>query len=228
MCGSGGGQHLEPDVAGPLEERAQVMAVGLEGAAAVAGQERGDGDVGFVGGVPTDGGEQRRVVAGGLHERPPVCAPPTHTRLPSAATSARCPEPAFGELRVGGQLAAPSPRPRTCVGSILMSSEMEHPPTEAELPGLALHVAYEVAMANLGGLDVSSISDNRKRTGTSSGARGLRSCSSIAEYSPTSSADHRRGMTSLRRTTSPTGTRTPKTSSGSTDTCQRSTSGSCI
>lgn len=47
-------------------------------------------------------------------------------------------------------MVAPSPRPPTCIGSILMSSEMEPPPTEAELPGLARHVAYEIAMANLG------------------------------------------------------------------------------
>ncbi len=87
--GPGGCQHVEPDVVGPLEERAQVVAVGLAGAAAVAGQERGDSDVGLVGGVPTDGGEQGRVVAGGLHERPPgrVASnphPPAILRHPSA------------------------------------------------------------------------------------------------------------------------------------------------
>jgi hypothetical protein len=47
-------------------------------------------------------------------------------------------------------VGTPSLRLPICVWSLRMSSGTESSPTEAELPGLARHVAYELAMANLG------------------------------------------------------------------------------
>ena len=46
---SGGVEHCKVLVGGPLEVVAQVVAVRLEGATVLAGQERGSGDLGFVG-----------------------------------------------------------------------------------------------------------------------------------------------------------------------------------
>ncbi len=45
---SGRGQDLEPDDAGPIEETAEVLPVGVQGPAVVAGQERHRGDLRFV------------------------------------------------------------------------------------------------------------------------------------------------------------------------------------
>ena len=48
QVGSGGLQHGKVVIGGPLEQVAQVVAVGLEGPAAVAGQERHRGQLVFV------------------------------------------------------------------------------------------------------------------------------------------------------------------------------------
>ena len=48
MWGPGRVEHLESYVGGPLEEGAQIVAVGVQGASAVPGQERGCGQIGLI------------------------------------------------------------------------------------------------------------------------------------------------------------------------------------
>jgi len=49
MCARGGRQRFDAVVGRPLEERAEIVPVGVEGAAAGAGEERDRGELSLVG-----------------------------------------------------------------------------------------------------------------------------------------------------------------------------------